>query len=295
MAPVAGIGARTRSSHIQCSSDVTTYGLPGDGVLEFARERSRRSAHDAATRIRQLEVSHVWDWHFPELLIVLVIALIVFGPGKLPEIGRSIGQGIRYFRQSTSELERTFSGAFEDPIVPPPPSTTGTMAAPAAGTTLEPTYPVTEPVPAAGPTTAAEPPTFVHTAPVMPEVSAPPVNAQHEHAPVPETEHGHTPPVPEPVAHEVHQPEAPATVGVSAGAALERPVEPVGGHVLEGQPVDGTAEAAASVVPLPRQRTRRVRKTAAVAANDSSSGTGEGIVAVAEKPSSQDPSGESAG
>jgi len=47
--------------------------------------------------------------HFPELIIVLVVALVIFGPGKLPEIGRSLGQGIRYFRQSTSELERTFA------------------------------------------------------------------------------------------------------------------------------------------------------------------------------------------
>jgi sec-independent protein translocase protein TatA len=37
-----------------------------------------------------------------ELAIVLVIALIIFGPRKLPELGRSLGRGIREFRSSVS-------------------------------------------------------------------------------------------------------------------------------------------------------------------------------------------------
>ena len=41
----------------------------------------------------------------PELIIILVIALIIFGPKKLPEIGKSLGQGIREFRKSTSAIE----------------------------------------------------------------------------------------------------------------------------------------------------------------------------------------------
>jgi sec-independent protein translocase protein TatA len=36
----------------------------------------------------------------PEILIVLVIALIVFGPRRLPEMGRSLGRGIREFKDS---------------------------------------------------------------------------------------------------------------------------------------------------------------------------------------------------
>jgi sec-independent protein translocase protein TatA len=39
---------------------------------------------------------------FPELLIVLVIALIVLGPKKLPEVGRSLGKGMREFKDSIS-------------------------------------------------------------------------------------------------------------------------------------------------------------------------------------------------
>jgi sec-independent protein translocase protein TatA len=38
----------------------------------------------------------------PEILVVLVIALIIFGPKRLPELGRSVGRGIREFRSSIS-------------------------------------------------------------------------------------------------------------------------------------------------------------------------------------------------
>jgi sec-independent protein translocase protein TatA len=38
----------------------------------------------------------------PEILVVLVIALIIFGPKRLPELGRSVGKGIREFRASIS-------------------------------------------------------------------------------------------------------------------------------------------------------------------------------------------------
>jgi len=39
-----------------------------------------------------------------EIVIVLFIALLVFGPRKLPEVGRSLGKGIREFRQATSGI-----------------------------------------------------------------------------------------------------------------------------------------------------------------------------------------------
>lgn len=40
----------------------------------------------------------------PELVIILVIALIVFGPRKLPELGRSLGRTISEFKNATREL-----------------------------------------------------------------------------------------------------------------------------------------------------------------------------------------------
>jgi len=40
-----------------------------------------------------------------ELVLILVIVLLVFGPGKLPEVGRYLGKGIREFKKSVNALE----------------------------------------------------------------------------------------------------------------------------------------------------------------------------------------------
>lgn len=40
----------------------------------------------------------------PELILVLVIALVIFGPSKLPEIGESIGKGIREFKKASEDI-----------------------------------------------------------------------------------------------------------------------------------------------------------------------------------------------
>ena len=43
----------------------------------------------------------------PELLIIFVVALIVFGPRKLPELGRSLGKSIAEFKRASNELRST--------------------------------------------------------------------------------------------------------------------------------------------------------------------------------------------
>ncbi|MBC2582951.1 twin-arginine translocase TatA/TatE family subunit [Clostridium sp. DJ247] len=43
---------------------------------------------------------------FPELIIILVIALVIFGPGKLPSVGKSIGESIKEFKKASSELTK---------------------------------------------------------------------------------------------------------------------------------------------------------------------------------------------
>lgn len=45
--------------------------------------------------------------HLPELMIVLVLALVVFGPQKLPEIGGALGKGIRGFKSEVSSIGET--------------------------------------------------------------------------------------------------------------------------------------------------------------------------------------------
>ncbi len=42
----------------------------------------------------------------PELLVILVIILIIFGAGKLPQIGEGLGKGIRNFRKATKDKEQ---------------------------------------------------------------------------------------------------------------------------------------------------------------------------------------------
>jgi sec-independent protein translocase protein TatA len=44
---------------------------------------------------------------FPELAIILVVALIVFGPRKLPELGRSLGKSLAEFKRASNELKNT--------------------------------------------------------------------------------------------------------------------------------------------------------------------------------------------
>ena len=43
----------------------------------------------------------------PELVIIFVIALIIFGPRKLPELGKSLGRSINEFKRASNELKNT--------------------------------------------------------------------------------------------------------------------------------------------------------------------------------------------
>jgi len=59
-----------------------------------------------------------------ELILLLVIVLIIFGPGKLPDIGNAVGKGIREFRKASSDLEESVRGEARprsEPAEEPPP------------------------------------------------------------------------------------------------------------------------------------------------------------------------------
>lgn len=46
----------------------------------------------------------------PELGLILIIALVVFGPKKLPEIGRAMGKSLNEFRRATDEIKKDING-----------------------------------------------------------------------------------------------------------------------------------------------------------------------------------------
>jgi TatA/E family protein of Tat protein translocase len=66
-----------------------------------------------------------------ELLVILVVALIVFGPSRLPELARSLGRAMHEFRRASSDLRASFQDAIE-PVPPKPPAAAPGIAAPAA-------------------------------------------------------------------------------------------------------------------------------------------------------------------
>ena len=51
---------------------------------------------------------------FPELLIILAIALIIFGPNKLPELAKGLGRAMREFRKATEEVKESFEAETKD-------------------------------------------------------------------------------------------------------------------------------------------------------------------------------------
>ncbi len=63
---------------------------------------------------------------FPELLVIMVVALLIFGPAKLPELARSLGRGLSEFRRASNDLRSSIMTETE-PQAPParPPTPQG--------------------------------------------------------------------------------------------------------------------------------------------------------------------------
>jgi TatA/E family protein of Tat protein translocase len=120
-----------------------------------------------------------------ELIIVLIIALIVVGPGKLPDVGASLGKSIREFRKAASDVKESTS---LDAPAPAP-----AAIAPAA---------------AAAPLSAAS---VAVAAPPAPSVAAPPAPSAGE------------PPAPAPSVDELPDPDAVKPAAGAAVASDEQP------------------------------------------------------------------------
>jgi sec-independent protein translocase protein TatA len=72
----------------------------------------------------------------PEIAFIFILALLIFGPKRLPELGRTVGKGLSEFRKASNDLKRTINSelALEETPAPPQQLTrrvpTGTIAAP---------------------------------------------------------------------------------------------------------------------------------------------------------------------
>ena len=55
----------------------------------------------------------MWNLGFPEIIIIFIVALVIFGPRKLPELGRSLGRGLSEFKRASNELKRTWEDEVE--------------------------------------------------------------------------------------------------------------------------------------------------------------------------------------
>jgi sec-independent protein translocase protein TatA len=83
-----------------------------------------------------------------ELILILIIALVVLGPGKLPDVASSLGKSVREFRKAASDV--TDAARLDTPA---PTAATASTPTPAAGTATAPVEPAS-PAPAAQPDAA---------------------------------------------------------------------------------------------------------------------------------------------
>jgi sec-independent protein translocase protein TatA len=61
----------------------------------------------------------IFGGHLPELIIVLVVILIIWGPGKLPDFGAAVGRGIREFRKASAETRDAMRAATAEEAAAP--------------------------------------------------------------------------------------------------------------------------------------------------------------------------------
>lgn len=50
----------------------------------------------------------MWNLGFQEVVIIFIVALVIFGPRKLPDLGKSLGKSLAEFKRASNELKRTW-------------------------------------------------------------------------------------------------------------------------------------------------------------------------------------------
>ena len=111
-----------------------------------------------------------------ELVIILVIALLILGPGKLPDVGSALGKSIKEFRKASSDVQEAVTiNVDTSPLPPTAPAAAPVVAVPAVAAAVAPIVaaPVAAPVEAAVESVADAPSGVVEAAPVASAPVAP--------------------------------------------------------------------------------------------------------------------------
>jgi sec-independent protein translocase protein TatA len=87
----------------------------------------------------------------PELIFILLLALLIFGPKKLPEIGRTLGKGMSEFRKASTELTRSINAELSLDEQPAPPQVRRMVSVPPVATEAHSASPLIATVPAPAP------------------------------------------------------------------------------------------------------------------------------------------------
>ncbi len=69
---------------------------------------------------------------FPELLLIMAVALIVLGPKRLPDMARALGRGLAEFKKATDEMKQTFTEETHNQEIKRPPGSPGKLTPPSA-------------------------------------------------------------------------------------------------------------------------------------------------------------------
>ena len=121
----------------------------------------------------------MFDIGLQEMLVIGVLALLVFGPSKLPELGRMLGRAMREFRRASDEFRSTVeSNLHINDLDPPPPEPTPSVATESASAPLPSEL---EPVSPESATTVASEPAPEHGEPFVAAVERAAVSATQFH------------------------------------------------------------------------------------------------------------------